>query len=261
MLKPDITVGGVIAGYTFMTPKKILGGGYGLSFLVPVLNTRFNSNLFDASAQTAGLSDVFLEPILLGWEKGRANYTVNYGFWAPSGDFNPSLPMNPGLGFWEQQIQWPAQPWASTKKKLWNTSLLKQHGDQQSKSGLDLKPGPIFTGEYSFGRRFFKYQMNAGVSGYYSQKLAADTGSGVSPATKGLLDHSFAVGPEVEVHNGRQTSPCHHDIRYEQQFGVELQHLWEDLVLPVPYLPPLPSATCEIGSVLPIGDTPRGTPC
>jgi hypothetical protein len=75
-LKPDIIVGGVIAAYNVTFPNKILGGKYWLAFMVPVLNTRFNSNLFNATDVSAGLSDVLLEPIGLGWTKGRADYTV-----------------------------------------------------------------------------------------------------------------------------------------------------------------------------------------
>ena len=58
VLKPDINVGGVIAAYSVTTQKKILGGDYGLAFMVPVLNTRFNSNLFNATDVSAGVSDV-----------------------------------------------------------------------------------------------------------------------------------------------------------------------------------------------------------
>src|SRR6201985_3877622 len=46
VLKPDIDVGGAIAAYSITTPKKILGAEYGFAFMVPVLNTRFTSNVF-----------------------------------------------------------------------------------------------------------------------------------------------------------------------------------------------------------------------
>lgn len=70
-----------------------------------------------------------------------------------------------------------------------------------SKSGVDIKPGPTFTGEYSFGRRFFKYQTNAGVVGYGYKKLSSDTGSGLNPLTAGALDRSFATGGEWKYTN------------------------------------------------------------
>jgi hypothetical protein len=233
LLKPDITVKGVIIGYSIMTHKKILGGDYGYSFLVPVLNTRFTSDLFDASAESAGLSDVFFEPVILGWEKGKANYVLNYGFWAPTGDFNPDLPMNPGLGFWEHQIEAGATV-ALDKKKLWNASMLTTWEINHSKLGTDVKAGPIFTDEYSFGRRFFKYQMNAGVTGYISQKLSGDSGSSINPLLKGDLDHEFAIGPEWKY-----TDMKHHlayDFRYEQQFAAELRAQGKIFVFSLTYL-------------------------
>jgi hypothetical protein len=118
VLRPDINFGGVIAAYSMTTPKKILGGEYGWAFMVPVLNTRFNSNLFEASAQSAGVSDILFEPINLDWTKDQTDYTVNYSFYAPSGDFDPNSPLNPGLGFWEHQIQ-AGLTYNIDEKKLW----------------------------------------------------------------------------------------------------------------------------------------------
>jgi hypothetical protein len=237
VLKPDINVGGVIAAYSVVTPKKILGGDYGLAFMVPVLNTRFNSNLFDKSAQSAGVSDILFEPVGLGWTIGKADYTVNYSFYAPSGDFDPNSSLNPGLGFWEHQIQ-AGLTYNLDKKKLWNVAGLTTWEINHSKSGLDVKPGPIFTGEYGFGRRFFKYQMNAGIVGYASQKLSPDSGSGISPLLKGQLDRGFGAGAEWKY-----TDIKHHlayDVRYEQQFGVQLRTSGPILVFSVTFLHLLP---------------------
>lgn len=233
VLKPDINIGGVIAAYSMTLPEKILGGYYGWAFMVPVLNSRFNSNLFDASAESAGLSDIFFMPINLGWEKGHANYTVNYGFYAPSGDFDPNSPLNPGLGFWEHQIQ-AGLTYNIDKKKLWNASGLTTWEINQSKLGTDIKPGPIFTGEYSFGRRFFKYQMNAGIVGYASQKLSADTGSAINPLIKGNLDRGFATGAEWKYTDIKHKLAF--DVRYEQQYGVELRTSGKILVFSITYL-------------------------
>jgi hypothetical protein len=233
VLKPDIDVAGVIAAYNVVTPKKILGGAYALAFMVPVLNTRFTANLFNASAESAGVSDILFEPVGLGWAKGKANYTANYAFYAPSGDFNPSLPLNPGLGFWEHQIQ-AGMTYNFDKRKLWNASGLTTWEINMSKIGLDVKPGPIFTGEYSFGRRFFKYQMNAGIVGYASQKLSPDSGSGINPLLKGDLDRGFGLGGEWKY-----TDIRHHlafDVRYEDQFGVQLRTSGQVLVFSITYL-------------------------
>jgi hypothetical protein len=237
---PNINIVANMAGYAVTTQKKILGAEYGLSVIIPVVNTRFTANLFDASAASAGVSDIYFAPVVLGWEKGNANYTVNYGFYAPTGNFDPSLPLNPGLGFWEHQIQAGAT-YSIGKPKLWNTSLLTTWEINHSKSGLDIKPGPMFTGEYSFGRRFNKYQMNAGVAGNGYKKLSPDSGSGINPLLAGITDRSFGIGPEWKYTNLKWHLGF--DFRFVQQFGVQAKTSGKMFVMSITYLdltPPPP---------------------
>jgi hypothetical protein len=238
--KPDITIVANMAGYAMTTQKKILGGSYGFSVIIPVVNTRFTANLFNTSAESGGLSDVYIAPLVLGWEKGNANYTVNYGFYAPSGYYDPSTALNAGLGFWEQQIQ-AGMTYSIGKPKFWNTSFLTTWEINQTKGSVDIKPGPMLTGEYSFGRRFHKYQMNAGVVGYGYKKLSPDSGSGVNPLLAGITDRSFGIGPEWKYTNLKWRLGF--DFRFEQQFEVQAKTSGKIFVVSITYLkltPPPP---------------------
>jgi hypothetical protein len=238
--KPDITVVANMAGYAMTTEKKILGGSYGFSLLIPVVNTRFSANLFNASAESGGLSDIYFAPVVLGWEKGNANYTANYGFYAPSGYYDPASPLNAGLGFWEQQIQ-AGMTYSIGKPRLWNASFLTTWEINQTKGSVNMKPGPMFTGEYGVGRRFDKYQMNAGVAGYGYKKLSPDSGSGVNPLLAGITDRSFGIGPEWKYTNLKWHLGF--DFRFEQQFGVQAKTSGKIFVVGITYLkltPPPP---------------------
>jgi hypothetical protein len=237
--KPDINLVANMAAYAVTTQKKILGAGYGLSVIVPVVNTRFTANLFNASAESAGLSDIYFAPIVLGWEKGNLNYAVNYGFYAPTGSFDPSSPLNPGLGYWEHQIQ-AGMTYSIGKPKLWNTSFLTTWEISESRSG-NVKPGPMLTGEYSFGRRFDKYQMNAGIAGYGYKKLSPDSGSGINPLLAGITDRSFGIGPEWKYTKLKWRLGF--DFRFEQQFGVQAKTSGNVFFMSITYLdltPPPP---------------------
>lgn len=97
-LDVDLNVVANMPIYAMTMPWKVLGGTYGWMTIFPVVNTRFVANQFNASAESGGLSDLFFAPVVLGWTKGNADFTVNYGFYPPSGEFNPALPLNPGLG-------------------------------------------------------------------------------------------------------------------------------------------------------------------
>jgi hypothetical protein len=242
VLKPDLTIAAYNIAYQVTTEKKILGASYGLSVIIPVVNTRLTEDIFNASQQSGGVSDIFVMPVALGWEKGKATYTVNYGFYAPSGNFVPTLVLNAGLGFWEHQIE-AGVGYSFDKLKLWNASALTTWEINQSKSGLDLKPGPMFNLEYSLGHRFDKYKINLGAAGYFYRKLSPDSGSGVSPLVAGNIDRSFGIGPEFKY-----TDPAKHlglDFRYERQFGVEAKTQGDVFVIGITWLnlfPPPASA-------------------
>jgi hypothetical protein len=235
--RPDISVVANMVAYAMTTQKKILGAEYGFDVIIPAVNTRFTANLFNASAESGGLSDIYVAPLVLGWEKGNANYTVNYGFYAPSGDYDPSSGLNAGLGFWEQQIQ-AGMTYSIGKPKLWNTSFLTTWEINQTKGSVDIKPGPMLTGEYSFGRRFDKYQMNAGVAGYGYKKLSPDSGSGINPLLAGITDRSFGIGPEWKYTNLKWRLGF--DFRFEQQFGVQARTSGNIFVVGITYLKLVP---------------------
>jgi len=218
ILKPDLTVVAHNVAYQMTTEKKILGATYGWALIIPIVNTRVVANVLNTTAQEGGVSDIYFAPVVLGWEKGKATYLLNYGFYAPVGDFDPTKALNPGLGFWEHQIQAGAG-YSFDARKLWNASALTTWEINQSKSGLDLKPGPMFNLEYSLGHRFDQYKINLGAAGAIYKKLSADTGSDVSPLAAGVLDRAFGIGPEIKY-----TNPMKHlglDFRYEYQFGDE----------------------------------------
>lgn len=233
LLNADLKIVAHNAIYQVTTEKRILGATYGLNFIIPIVNTRLQANFFDKTIQNGGVSDLFFAPVVLGWSKEKAEYLLDYGFYAPTGDFDPNNSSNPGLGFWEHQVQVGAT-YNIDKKKLWNASLLSTWEINQSKSGEDLKAGPMANFEYGFGRRFFKYQMNAGVAGYAYQKLSADSGSAASPLTRGALDRSFGIGPEWKYTNIKHRLGF--DVRYEPQFGVQTKTSGNVLVISITYL-------------------------
>jgi|GEM_PF-842431 len=219
--------------FQMTTRKKFLGANYGFTVIIPTVNTRLEGNEISPSMQNAGLSDIYVAPIVLGWEKGKATYLLNGGFYAPTGQFNAASPFNAGLGFWEEQIQ-AGMTYNFDKTKLWNASVLSTWEINQGKQRRDLKPGPMATFEYSFGRRFLHGGINVGAAGFAYQKLSADTGGAVNPAVRGNLDRAFGLGPEIKLVN-----PKYHmavDVRYEPQFGVQSRTGGNILVISLTYL-------------------------
>jgi len=76
--------------------------------------------------------------------------------------------------------------------------------------------------------------MNAGIVGYASQKLAADSGASISPLIRGDLDRGFGAGIEWKYTDIKHKLA--YDIRYEQPFGVELRTSGKILIFSITYL-------------------------
>lgn len=205
--------------FQMTTHQKFLGARYAFAVDLDAVNTRVNGAISAAAAPEPGISDFSVSPITLGWAKGRANYMAAYTFYAPTGSFDPTKSQNSGLGFWEHQIQ-GGMGYSFDKEELWNASALTTWEINQSKSGLDLKPGPMFNLEYSTGRRFDHHMINLGAAGYAYHKLSPDSGTVAENIPGGQsLDRSFGIGPEFKY-----TNPMKHfgiDFRYERQFAVQ----------------------------------------
>jgi hypothetical protein len=99
----------------------------------------------------------------------------------------------------------------------------------------------MFTGEYSFGRRFDKYQMNAGVVGYAYKKLSPDSGADVNPLVAGITDRAFGIGPEWKYTNIKWRLGF--DFRFEQNFAAQAKPSGSIFAMSITYLtlfPPPP---------------------
>src|SRR6478736_2117453 len=87
-----------------VTTKKIAGGTYGFLVALPWANNRVQGvNDFDSNPG-AGLTDMFLQPINLGWRKPRADFMVAYGLYLPTGRYEDGADNNTGLGMWAQEV-------------------------------------------------------------------------------------------------------------------------------------------------------------
>ena len=81
-------------------------------------------------------------------------------------------------------------------------------------------------------------RISSGTLGYASQKLSPDSGSGVNPLVKGYLDRSFAGGGEWKYTDVKHRLA--YDVRFEQQYGVQLRTSGKVMVFSVTFLDFLP---------------------
>lgn len=105
------------------TGYQILGADYAMLISIPFANTSIGAaldtltdiNLANRAAtlnkrlsvddSAFNISDIFVQPLWLGWHGKHYDVSTAYGFYAPSGKYSSDDIANTGLGFWGHQIQ------------------------------------------------------------------------------------------------------------------------------------------------------------
>ena len=98
----DAAIFGV--GVNVVTTRKVFGANYGFLVVLPWANNRIQGNRDFDSNPGAGITDLFIQPIDLGWHRPRADYSVAYGLYLPTGRYEDGASNNTGLGMWAQEI-------------------------------------------------------------------------------------------------------------------------------------------------------------
>lgn len=156
----DVYVDQNIFGVT--TPFKVLGANCGLMVDVPFAQVTGSGTaaldigadlrgIFDRSF-TAGttigggrsstasfnISDVYGEPINLGWHLARFDVLATFGFFAPTGDYNSRDAINNGLGRWAEMFGLGAIVYPD-EARSWSISAMTRYLTHQSQEGIDLR--------------------------------------------------------------------------------------------------------------------------
>ena len=71
---------------SYVTEKKVLGGTYGLSIVPAFTDNRFQAPILAINEKVdTGFTDLYIQPITLGWNTKRADFTAGLGIYAPTG--------------------------------------------------------------------------------------------------------------------------------------------------------------------------------
>ena len=197
-LDADITSHVFGGGVSVVTTKKLLGGFYGFQVLFPIgANNRIQGTEIDANPG-AGLSDTSITPISLGWHVKRADVTVGYTIFAPTGRYTDGADDNTGLGMWGHE------PFVGTtmylnESRQWHAATLASFDFQSKKEDSETKVGNVMHLEGGLGGDFLKGGLTAGLNYYASFKLTDDRIEGLPNILLRGKNKVFAFGPEVQL--------------------------------------------------------------
>jgi hypothetical protein len=181
-----------------VTQKKILGGNYGFLVVLPWANNRIQGVEDFDSNPGAGLTDMYVQPISLGWRTPRADFTAAYGLFLPTGSYEHGAGDNTGLGMAGQEILVGTTVYLNEQRSL-HAATAATFDLFSEKKDSETKVGNILNLEGGVGADFLKGGLTAGLSYYGTFKLTDDEFNSRLPT--GLLGRNrvWGLGPEVSL--------------------------------------------------------------
>ena len=211
----NLDVDFLVTGFAVVTPFKVAGATWGFQ-----VAPGFLDEVLDVAAPTLhattgfGFTDLFVQPVNLGWRTQHGDFLAAYGFFAPTGG------RAHGLDMWAHEIT-AGMTFYPDAHKVWNISTAVAFDINMRKQSTDVQPGKILTVEGGAGRSFHKGLANAGLAYAAQWKITHDSGAGISaglPITNGRV---FALGPEIAYPlYTKGTNIMQLDVRYLWEFGA-----------------------------------------
>jgi hypothetical protein len=222
---PDLTVFITGAGASYVSDFKILGANYGASILLAGASNTIQGSYIDSKSSFA-FTDMYLQPLQLGWHNKRADFVFSYQMYIPTGKYEFGGSENSGLGMFMNEIS-AGTTLFFNDKKTFHFSAIAAYEINGKKKDTDIKTGDILSVEGGLGKTFYcmnaektapKAIVNAGLIYYLQYKVSDDkipVGSLILEPDK---DHVAALGAEVNyLHIGCMTQL---GFRWVSEFGA-----------------------------------------
>jgi hypothetical protein len=199
----SLDVNAYVVGFLGVTDFKIFGGNYGFMIFPGFTDNKLAVPII-ALNQTVdtGFTDLYFQPINLGWHTQRADFTAGIGLFAPTGRFEPNADDNLGLGMWSFELFGGTTVYFD-KKKSWHFATTAFYETHTEKEDTDIRVGDILTLEGGFGKSFMEGAVNVGAAYYAQWKVTPDDlGQDLEQllGVQELPKHRvFGVGPEVTI--------------------------------------------------------------
>lgn len=174
-----------------------LGGAkFSATITVPIARNSLTSDTEGRISGATGVGDLYIQPVILGWQCRRADIRGIYGLLAPTGRFEAGRDDNVGSGYWTHVIA-SGQTFYLTEDRAINLSAFEMYEVHQRQQGTDIRPGDTFNIDYSLMRLFPVRQglrLQFGLAGYGSWQTSDKTGPQVTAAQAATRYRVDALG-------------------------------------------------------------------
>lgn len=250
-LDPDgrgsLDVNAYVLGLVWVSEFKILGANYSFQIFPALTDNTLEVPILDLDESVdTGFTDLYFQPVNLGWHKDRADFVVGLGIFAPTGKYELGGSDNTGLGMWSFELFAGTTVYLD-EAKSWHfatTAFFETHTD---KKDTDIRVGNLLTLEGGLGKSFRQGAFNLGAA-YYAQWKLTDDDLGLDtdlPGDRGLNKHRvYGTGPEVTIPIATKKKLYGFlNARYFWEFGAESTLEGNTFVLTATF--PIPSVPLE----------------
>lgn len=189
--------------FYYVFPAKVLGGNIGSMLIITPVSGFLTADILPdltnltASAGGSGLTDLWFQPLTLGWHLKRADLQVAEAMVFPSGRYTPGASNNVGTGYFGNHVQ-TGTTYYITKNKGTSANLFtdwEAHGQRPGTNGTEKTPGQAFTMEWGLGqvlplKKNMTQLLQLGVVGYDQWQVTNNGGTVPIPGTSLTADAS-----------------------------------------------------------------------
>lgn len=188
-----------MAGIWYVSDFKLFGANYGFVVFGSLTDNKLSVPLLELESRTdTGFTDLYFQPLNLGWHTDRADFTAGVGVYAPTGRYDADASDNLGLGMWSFEFYGGTTIFLD-EAKSWHLATTAFYETHTRKEDTNIEVGDILTLEGGLGKSFLKGAMSVGAAYYAQWKVTEDDlGLGIDPPGRLFSKHKvFGIGPEV----------------------------------------------------------------
>lgn len=242
----SLDVNAYVLGVIWVSEFKILGGNYGFQIYPAFTDNNLEAPILDIDESVStGFTDLYLQPINLGWQTDRADFIAGLGVYAPTGNYEPGGSDNLGLGMWSFEF-FAGSTIYFDDARTWHFATSAWYETHTEKKDTDIRVGDILTLEGGLGKSFLDGALSVGAAYYAQWKLTEDNlGELERPNGPGLGKHRvYGVGPELTLPLAtKKTLYGFVNARYFWEFGAESTLEGNTFVLTLTF--PIPSVPLQ----------------
>ena len=198
----SLAVNAYVVGLIWVSEVKLFGANYSIQAYpgftdnvleVPILGTN--------DSVSTGFTDLYIQPINLGWHTKRADFIAGLGIFAPTGHYEPAGDENLGLGMWSFEVFGGTTVFLDSAKS-WHFAAVAFYETHTEKKDTDVKVGDLLTIEGGLGWSFMQGAANIGLAYYGQWKVTNDDlGFGVHlpPELRADRHRVCGFGPELTI--------------------------------------------------------------